>query len=101
MRLAIICYCTLFLHADTRLLKDDPYNGQLMLSNRSGSYQYSVSSGYLNMYYNKEWIPVCANVSLFGSASACRQLGATSTSSTYPNRFIVINLYSYIFSPLL
>lgn len=72
---------------DSKLMKEYPYTGQLMLSNRSGSYQNSVSSGYLSMNHNGQWYPVCANVSYFGSISACRQLGATSVSSTYPNRY--------------
>jgi hypothetical protein len=65
-------------------LQEYPYNGQLMLSNRSGTYASSISSGYLSMYYHDSWLPVCSKLSYFGATSACRQLGSTSTLSLYP-----------------
>lgn len=65
------------------LASDGPYNGQLMLTNRSERFNQSVSSGYLHMHINGSWYPVCANISYFGAASACRQMGYTRVSATY------------------
>ena len=65
------------------LASDGPYNGQLMLTNRSERFNQSVSSGYLHMHINGSWYPVCASISYFGAASACRQMGYTRVSATY------------------
>ena len=53
---------------------DNPYNGQIYLSNDS----YLNSSGILYLYYDNEWLPVCArSFNQYAADSACRQLGYT------------------------
>ncbi|XP_019849512.1 PREDICTED: uncharacterized protein LOC109580599 [Amphimedon queenslandica] len=60
-----------------------PYNGQVILTNKTERFNRSIASGYLQMYINGSWYPVCANVSYFGASSACRQLGYTGVSAIY------------------
>ena len=54
---------------------DDPYVGQIYLSNDTS---YFNSSGILYLYYDNEWLPVCArSFNQYAADSACRQLGYT------------------------
>jgi hypothetical protein len=70
------------LHCDGSPLRNEPYNGQVIL-NTTVYYSY----GNLTLYYNNKWLSVCCDGAYFNKStadSACRQLGYTGASSFDP-----------------
>ena len=69
---------------------DDPYSGQIYLDN---DINYFNSSGILYLYYNNEWLPVCArSFNQYAADSACRQLGYTNAIDQGVNKLRYVTL---------
>jgi hypothetical protein len=76
------CEKDVHLYCDGSPLRDEPYNGQVIL-NTTVYYSY----GNLTLYYNNKWLSVCCDGAYFNKStadSACRQLGYTGASSFDP-----------------
>ena len=76
---------------------NDPYNGQIYLYNDT---TYLNSSGILYLYYDNEWLPVCArSFNQYAADSACRQLGYTNAThqGEYKEMYVTL-IYIIVYS---
>ena len=94
--MCLLIYFFLWLIDGKCIIKNDnPYSGQIRLYNDTS---YLKSSGILYLYYDNEWLPVCARSLKQNAAdSACRQLGYTNAGGhkeTYVTLIIIIVVYS-------
>ena len=72
---------------------DNPYIGQIYLYNDTS---YLNSSGTLYLYYDNEWLPVCArSFNQYATDSACRQLGYTN--GGYEEMYVTL-IYIIVYS---